>query len=99
MLVCSCAVLPAMRFWGHNAVLKCVAVATKMLVECLNGKQIALWVSPVFSALFLVQGVYRKRLFNRPSTPHRKYELAHIGEGRTVGSYQIIGYERYVWNL
>ena len=57
---------------GHNAVLKCVAVATKMLVECLNGKQIALWVSPVFSALLLMQGIYRKRLFNRPSTPHRK---------------------------
>lgn len=56
MLVCSCAVLPAMRFWGHNAVLKCVAVATKMLVERLSGKQIALWVSSVFSALLLVQG-------------------------------------------
>lgn len=41
---------------GHNAVLKCVAVATKMLVECLSGKQIALWVSSVFSALLLVQG-------------------------------------------
>ena len=41
---------------GHNAVLKCVAVATKMLVERLSGKQIALWVSSVFSALLLVQG-------------------------------------------
>ena len=40
---------------GHNAVLKCVAVATKMLVERLSGKQIALWVSSVFSALLLVQ--------------------------------------------
>ena len=57
MLVCSCAVLPAMRFWGHNAVLKCVAVATKMLVERLSGKQIALWVSSVFSALLLMQGI------------------------------------------
>ena len=57
---------------GHNAVLKCVAVATKMLVECLSRKQIASGANPVFSALLLVQGVYRKRLFNRPSTPHRE---------------------------
>lgn len=42
---------------GHNAVLKCVAVATKILVECLNGKQIALWVNPVFSSLLLMQGI------------------------------------------
>lgn len=52
---------------GHNAVLKCVAVATKMLVECLNGKQIALWASPVFSALLLVQGfIVNGYLTSRP---------------------------------
>ena len=54
MLVCSCAVLPAMRFWGgHNAVL-CVAVATKMLVEyeweadCTGG--LALYLAPALGA-------------------------------------------------
>ena len=42
---------------GHNAVLKCVAVATKkILVECLSRKQIALGAKPVFSSLLLVQG-------------------------------------------
>ena len=42
---------------GHNAVLKCVAVATKMLVECLSRKQIALGAKPVFSSLLLIQGL------------------------------------------
>lgn len=52
---------------GHNAVLKCVAVATKMLVERLSGKQIALWVSSVFSALLLVQGfIVNGYLTSRP---------------------------------
>lgn len=62
---------------GHNAVLKCVAVATKMLVERLSGKQIALWVSSVFSALLLVQGfIVNGYLTVRPPLTE-EYELTH----------------------
>ena len=62
---------------GHNAVLKCVAVATKILVECLIEKQIALWVSPVLSALLLVQGIIVNGYltFRPPLT--EEYELTH----------------------